>query len=162
MDGHIEQGELDQARSWVGGGAQAVREVTTTALWIMVAVLLTPIAIKAVFYYVLAPLAARRPPIRLLPNACRTPRGITAASDDGAARPRISAVSLPLALGPAQVLLVHPDFLQSSAIGARTDTRWLLDWRYPVTSLAAGMRALTRVRWPHDDDAWWSPRPATR
>jgi hypothetical protein len=41
---------------------------------------------------------------------------------------------------------VHPDFLQSSADRGRKDTKWLLDWRYPFTSLAAGMVALSRIR----------------
>jgi hypothetical protein len=41
---------------------------------------------------------------------------------------------------------VQPDFLQSSADSGSKDTKWLLDWSYPFTSIAAGMVALTRVR----------------
>jgi hypothetical protein len=108
----------------------------------LLAAVLAPIAIKALFYFVLAPLAARRPPIQLLAEASRQLAGLPEAPD----RAKISAVSLPLSLAPTQVLLVQADFLQSSAPGARVDTQWLLDWRYPLTSLAAGMVALTRVR----------------
>ena len=36
-----------------------------TALLILMGVILTPIAIKALFYFVLAPLAARRPPVSI-------------------------------------------------------------------------------------------------
>jgi uncharacterized protein (AIM24 family) len=41
---------------------------------------------------------------------------------------------------------VHPDFLQSSTNRGRKDTRWLLSWAYPFTSIAAGMVVLTRIR----------------
>lgn len=46
----------------------------------------------------------------------------------------------------AHELLVHPEFLQSSSTQGDKDTRWLLDWRYPFTSLASNMVALTRIR----------------
>ncbi len=47
----------------------AVRAHLPTALWILVGIILTPVAIKAAFYYVLAPLAARFPPIRVVEEA---------------------------------------------------------------------------------------------
>ena len=43
-------------------------------------------------------------------------------------------------------LLVHPDYLQSSTSHSHKSTKWLLDVRYPFTSIAAGMVMLTRVR----------------
>lgn len=143
LDAQIAQ--LD--RSLGGKILAAVREASIVAAWILLAAVLTPIAIKALFYFVLAPLAARRPPIQLLPQAAGALEGLPEAPD----RAKISSISLPLSLAPAQVLLVQADFLQSSAAGARIDTQWLLDWRYPITSLAAGMVALTRVRGGSDD-----------
>jgi len=44
-----------------------VREVLPTALWILVLALLSPLMVKAIAYYVIAPVAVRRPPIRLPP-----------------------------------------------------------------------------------------------
>jgi uncharacterized protein (AIM24 family) len=43
-------------------------------------------------------------------------------------------------------LLVHPEFLQSVAEQGTKDTKWLLDWTLPFSSIAAGMAALTRIR----------------
>ena len=146
LDAHIGQREIAKARSWFDWGKGAVEGVALTALAILGAIVVTPIAIKVVFYYVLAPLAARRPPVCLLPNVSGSLEGLVVPGAGEADRAKISAVSLPLSLGPSDVLIVHPEFLQSSGAGARVDTQWLLDWKYWLTSLAAGMRMLTRIR----------------
>jgi hypothetical protein len=41
---------------------------------------------------------------------------------------------------------VHPEFLQSLAHTGDKQTQWLLDSRYPLSSVASGMVALTRIR----------------
>jgi hypothetical protein len=50
-----------------------------------------------------------------------------------------------LLLQPGQQMLIHPAYLQSSPVSSTKRTQWLLDWRFPFTSLAAGMVALTRL-----------------
>jgi len=116
----------------------SIRRVFVDALVILVLVTLAPIGIKAFWYWVVAPLAARRPPIRLQPSAN--------AADPVASAEKVSALSQELMLGQGDELLVHPDFLQSSTDRGRKDTRWLLSWAYPFTSIAAGMVVLTRIR----------------
>ncbi len=59
---------------------------------------------------------------------------------------RISAVSQAVAVAAEEELLVHARFLQSADMNARMRTRWLLSWRFPISSLAAGLVALTRIR----------------
>jgi hypothetical protein len=124
---------------------QAVQDVFATALAILVAVTLLPVAIKAAWYHGLAPLVERRPPLRLRP---RTPRSADEAKPAERLSPpeKISAVSLAVELGEGEELLVHPEFLQSTAAHGRKDTKWLLSGAYPFTSLAARMVALTRIR----------------
>ena len=113
----------------------------TAALLVLSAILL-PVAIKAFFYFVLAPLAARLPPLSVArelqagdASLPLPPRGAS----------RISAVSQALLLQPGQQMLIHPAYLQSSPVSSTKRTQWLLDWRFPLTSLAAGMVALTRL-----------------
>lgn len=136
-----------------------VIEVLPTALWILAGVLLSPLLVKGLAYHVVAPLATRRPPLLLLPDEsgalsarCGAPTGLAA---EGAAataallRPpddRISAPSLSLLLAPGQQLLLRPEYLHGTPLQAHKDTRWLLDWHMPLTSLAAGMVGLIRVR----------------
>ncbi|MGB3167524.1 MAG: hypothetical protein WBA68_12200, partial [Alteraurantiacibacter sp.] len=48
--------------------------------------------------------------------------------------------------GKGEELLVRQSYLQSSPAGAEMRTRWLLNWRNPLTSLASGMAFLTRGR----------------
>jgi len=114
----------------------AVRAQLPTALLILAGVILTPLLVKALCYFVLAPAAARLPPVRILPGE----------GGPVPPPPSPSAVSLEVEVGPDEELLVQPDFIQSSSASARKRTRWLLDARLPFTSLAAGLVALTAVR----------------
>jgi hypothetical protein len=106
------------------------------ALGIMVGILLLPIAVKALFYFVLAPLAGRLAPVRILPLAEPPPFP----------RPPTSMVSASLEIAPGSELLVQPEFLQSSSQPAVKRTRWFLNPRLPFASIASGMFALTSIR----------------
>lgn len=127
------------------------RRVLWTALLIVVGITLLPAFIRAFWYWVVAPWISRRAPIRLAappgPGVSRT--GAAAVQADVAAaqaRRRISAVSQEVVLAPGESLLIHPEFLQSSAAVGRKDTQWLLSWRFPLSSVASRMVALTRIR----------------
>ena len=120
---------------------KSIRRTFVQALGILVLVTLAPVAIKAIWYWLLAPIVERRPPIRIRMG------GTEAAAPQGEpSRCRISAVSQDVVLDDGEELLVHPDFLQSSTSHSHKSTKWLLDLRYPFTSVAAGMVMLTRVR----------------
>jgi uncharacterized protein (AIM24 family) len=125
---------------------RTVQKVFVNALLILVLVTLAPVGIKAFWYFVVAPAASRRPPIRLRQSAGGAPDVIPAVPTETALRAKVSAVSQEIRIGEHEELLVHPDFLQSSADRGRKDTKWVLDWGYPLTSLAAGMVVLTRIR----------------
>ena len=98
--------------------------------------LLLPVLIKTFFYFVLAPLASRLPPIRILPND----------QSPVVPQPLPSAVSVTIDIAPGEELLVQADFLQSSSRPASKRTQWFLNARLPFASLASGMYALTRIR----------------
>lgn len=114
----------------------AVRAALPTALAILAGLILAPLLVKALFYFVLAPLAQRLPPIRILPG-----RGGPMPPP-----PSPSSVALAVDVGPGEELLVQPDFIQSSSAGARKRTQWFLNPRLPFSSIAAGLVALTRIR----------------
>ncbi len=114
----------------------AARGKLPMALWILAGVIAAPILIKLFFYFVLAPLAERLPPIRIIPDP-RAP---------AMPPPAPSAVSIPFDIEPNEELLVQSDFVQSSSRPARKQTQWLLNARIPFSSIASGMFALTRVR----------------
>ena len=138
----IAAGETQLARNWIARWRAPVLDVVPTAALLVLSAILLPVAIKAFFYFVLAPLAARLPPLSIArelqagdASLPLPPRGAS----------RISAVSQALLLQPGQQMLIHPAYLQSSPVSSTKRTQWLLDWRFPVTSLAAGMAALTRL-----------------
>lgn len=122
--------------NWVGKLWRPVQEVLQTALLILLSVVITPVAIKALFYFVLAPLAERSPPVRLLPDS----DGVLTLESG------TSSVSRAITVDTAHELLVHPEFLQSASVGGEKTTQWLLNWRFALTSLSAGLVALTRIR----------------
>ncbi len=126
----------NERANWIGKLWRPVEAVLPTALLILLGVILTPVAIKALFYFVLAPLATRRPPVRLLPGSGG---GLTL--EAGA-----SSVSRAMTVDDAHELLVHPEFLQSASVSGEKSTQWLLSRHFPLTSLSAGMVALTRIR----------------
>ena len=125
---------------------RSIRKVFLHALGILILVTLVPVGIKALWYWFVAPWVERRPPIRLRPQGMVAPDPVSSGVAESPAWEKISAVSQEIGIGHGEELLVHPDFLQSSANRGRKDTKLLLDWRLPVTSVAAGMAALTRIR----------------
>lgn len=138
----IAAGESQLARNWIARWRAPVLDVAPTAALLVLSAILLPAAIKAFFYFVLAPVAARLPPLSIA-------RELQLAGSTLSLPPhgdsRISAVSQALQLQPGQRMLIHPEYLQSSPVSTCKRTQWLLDWRFPFTSLAAGMVALTRL-----------------
>lgn len=115
------------------------------ALAVLLGVILLPIGIKVFFYYIVAPWATSRPPIRILPAAggsVASPSVQGTATNGGG---KMSAVSQAIVLGEKQELLIQPEYLQSTSLQAGKNTRWLLDARFPFASLLSGMYMLTRV-----------------
>ena len=138
----IAASQAQLARNWIARWRAPVFEVIPIAALLVLSAILTPLAIKAFFYFVLAPLAARLKPLSI---AQELHLGTKPASFALPEQSRISGVSQALPLVPGDTMLIHPAYLQSSPVGARKRTQWLLDWSYPFTSLAAGMVALTRI-----------------
>lgn len=111
--------------------------IISKALLVLAAVLAMPFIIRVIFYYVLAPMAERRASVRIK-VAGDTNVAITATANSG--------VSIPVTLGSGEELLVRQDYLQSSALGAKKDTRAVLDYRHVFSSIASGLIFLARIR----------------
>lgn len=107
-----------------------------TAFFVLLGALLVPFGIKLTFFYVIAPLASRRPPIQVVSQ----PQVASPVACSGAAE-----VSLALLVKPGEEILVQADHLQSSSVKTKKKTRWFLNSSYPITSIVSGMLALTRI-----------------
>lgn len=130
---------------------ESVNKVIPTALTILLGIVLAPIGIKAFLYFVIAPIAARRAPITVLAGVCGYIDGVTDSVPGHAHRLKVSGVSHAITIDRTQELLIHPEYLQSSARLGEKNTRWLLDWSYPLSSLAAGLFGLTCIRTTSSD-----------
>lgn len=109
--------------------------ILIAAAWALLAIILTPYAIRLVFFFLLAPYAERR-------------RSITLRGPDGQIAipmPAASTTSVTIRLGTDEELLVRQDYLQSGSVEGAKSTRWLLDWRHPLSSLVTGLCFLTRI-----------------
>jgi hypothetical protein len=131
---------------WVAIFFDSVTKVIPTAIGILLGIILTPIGIKGFYYLVIAPIASRRAGIRLLPDVSGAIDGATENMKGDFDRLKVSEVSHSITINKDQELLLHPEYLQSSASHGTKDTKWLLDWSYPLTSAAAGLFGLTRIR----------------
>lgn len=133
--------EKAASQNWLLWVKRPVLDVLPTALLILAIAIFSPALFKAFLYFVIAPIASRRPPIRLVPEESG------AVSDQGA--PSTPSRRIPIDAGVE--MLVVPEAVQSTPHDAAKATRWLLDWKMPVSSLAAGLVALLRVRSRHPD-----------
>jgi len=89
---------------------------------------------SASLYFGVAPFLARGRPIRLGPD----PAALPAVGE--------SHVSVEAVLRPGELLRLREKFLQASDEGVEQRTRFVLDWRIPLTSLACGLVELVELR----------------
>lgn len=142
----IEEKRAQLAGHWANRAWRAVKPVLGWAAWVMLLILAVPPAVKALWYFAVAPLASGLRPIRI--GRPGDGGGISWAGERLAGEgPRTgSAVSWRLRLRPGEELLVRPEYLQSSVVGAQADSQLLLSPSLPFGSLATGLVGLTRIR----------------
>ena len=128
----IADGQAYAQSHWAG----RLADVAPTAAAILLSLMLLPLAIKAMFYYLLAPLAGRLAPFYVDRSAAGLPEQPLG---------NRSAASQLITLAPGDELLIAPDCIQSAPATVASRTRWLLDWSHPFTCLAAGLFGLTRI-----------------
>lgn len=145
LRGAISDGKAYATANHAGRMADAVRAVAPTAGAILLSLLLMPVAIKMVFYYVLAPLAQRLAPFYVDRNASGLLQIHEAGGRHATALGNSSAPSAVVTLAEGEEMLIHPACVQSAPVTVVSSTRLLLDWANPFTCLAAGLFALTRI-----------------
>lgn len=133
------------SHSWIARLSGPVMDVLPAAVLVVVSACLVPIGIKSVFYFILAPFAGRQRTI-LIDKYASGEVDTAGFCKPGTDAPGISFVARSVAIGKDDILLVKPEYLQSSGTGSRKDTKWLLDWSCPITSVLAGLVAMTRIR----------------
>lgn len=146
------QAELAEARrAYTKAGADAeatirataidlkgtLRSVLFNAAVLLIGIISTPYLVRLAFYFVLAPLASRRPPVRIIASRPLSAPPLPLAKTSG--------VSASVTLRAGETLLVRQGFLQTTSSGGAKATQGLLDWRHPLSSLASGLSFLTRV-----------------
>ena len=120
--------------NWLVWTKARVLEVLPVALAILALAIFAPVLLKAFFYFLVAPLAAARPPLRLV------------AGETGDILATDAAPSRAVSLEPGHELLIVPDAVQSTPESADKRTQWLLSWSMPLSSIASGMVGLVRLR----------------
>lgn len=139
---------LEQSQQWVNNSLlkqvkEEIHQVLPLAISVLLGVILIPILIKLFLYFVLAPLVACLKPIYIN----RTPQTPLLAPQTG----HLSKHAITLELLPHQELLLHPDYLQSFSQHAQKTTQWFLNASIPLTSWAAGLVTLVRLRSPQTE-----------
>lgn len=134
--GRVEK-RLDQARAAESKVLQYLRRAWESAKWHLVVALFAwlfgPTLWKLFLFHVFAPLLARGKPLRFALEAPPPPEV------------ECSKVALELSLEPGEQLKIKECFLQASDEALRKRTRWLFDWRMPLTSLACGLTEMIEL-----------------
>ncbi|HLL31559.1 MAG TPA: hypothetical protein VK403_11230 [Allosphingosinicella sp.] len=140
----IEEKRRQLAGHWASRGWEAVRPVLGWALWVMLLILVAPPAVKAFWFFVVAPQASGLKPIRIGRPGGGEVRWAGERLADGL-EPG-SAVSRRLLLRPGEEMVVRGEYLQSTVVHSQTDSQLLLSRDLPFASLATGLFGLTRIR----------------
>ncbi|MFK7849355.1 MAG: hypothetical protein AB8D78_00115 [Akkermansiaceae bacterium] len=134
------QGQLRNMQKMKDGIDNLIRNQLGTlafkALLILLALILIPFFWKVFTYYVVAPLAQNSKPILLI-EKCPEAEEIDVTASHPAQR---------LDLEDGEVLMTKVDYLQGSMGNFDKSTKWLMDWSFPFSSLAAGLYILTQIR----------------
>ncbi|MFN5870119.1 MAG: PspA/IM30 family protein, partial [Akkermansiaceae bacterium] len=129
--------EMEELRDWLDNLMQnQLKQLALQALFILLALLLIPFLWKVAAYYIVAPVVQNSKPISLDAKATEV-ANISVSSSHPAQR---------LHLNQGEVLLTRVDYLQGSMGSFDKSTKWLMDWRYPFSSLAAGLCILTKIK----------------
>jgi len=145
----LRDAERVAARSIAWQAWQVVEPVLGAAVAVLVSWIVVPFAIRAVFYFVLAPLAARARPIVIADQQGGDDRPFRAWRRLRGSAPQISAVSQRLTLGPGDEMLIQPAYCQSQPEHVEVGTKILFDWSYWLPSIAAHLWLLNRLHAPH-------------
>lgn len=146
LDQQISAVQKEYQENWVAILFEKVNKVVPAAFGILVGIILTPLGIKGFFYFVIAPMASRRAAMRLLPETSGEIIEVRGKATGSSDRLKVSEVSHSITIQKTQELLIHPEYLQTATTEGKKDTKWLLDWSYPLTSMAAGLFGLTRIQ----------------
>jgi uncharacterized protein (AIM24 family) len=114
---------------------QTARKTWWTIAAAIAVFLFGPLAWKAAWYYGIAPIAERSPPMHVLP-----------VDAPGTCETVASGKVLEVRVEPDAPLLTRMEWLQQYAPNLAKRTRFLLDWRFPFISYASGLREMTEVR----------------
>ncbi len=138
---------LERAKRAVSDEAQGpyAKQATKYVVFGAIGAAAAWVLIRVLFYFVLAPAAARSAPIRLLPSVdgcaelLRRPRSTEASGGEG------PSTSLTVDLKPGQLLAIQSEYFHGASSGCTISTRSVVNRRYLRASLAAGLYNLTDV-----------------
>lgn len=133
------------AQSYAWQGYQVVQPWLAMAFAIVLGWVLLVALSRTLFYFVLAPLAARRPPIVLTPLEQSEHQAADTGPAGQASNLLISAISKTVKLPPGCELLLRPDYSQSQPESVSASTKILFDWSRWLTSIAANLWMLKRM-----------------
>ena len=140
----LEQARIDHDKHWITRAVGMLKPFLGPALFLFAMAILTPYAIRTFFFYLLAPIATRRPAVALLPDSGG--QVLTGRELPGQVSGTTSSVSCRVTIDSSNELLVHPKYLNSMPNDCASRTQWILNRHIPLSSIAAGLHGLTRFR----------------
>lgn len=116
------------------------------AIQILLATILTPVLIKLFFYYLVAPFAAMRPAISMIKSSRGDIDNLPDENSENSHGVTISKLTYSLEIDENEELFIKDEYISDLATEGSRKTRFLLNWSFPLTSLASGLYAITQIR----------------
>jgi hypothetical protein len=133
----------EQISAAYAGLTQAYRQTRSLILLVVVLALIGPTLWKLLWFFLIAPLASRAAPVRVVDRD----------GPPGAVRIGAPEKSCIVPLDPAEKLIARMEWVQQYTPTAAKRTRFVWNWRAPLISLAAGLVEMTEWRTERDDGA---------
>ncbi|MBC3832346.1 hypothetical protein H8K33_12550 [Undibacterium amnicola] len=113
---------------------------------IFIVIIGTPILIKLFFFYLVAPFAVLRPSITLMSLSSGIIENLPELETQNNHGAMISELTTSISISKNEELLIKNEYISDLSIEGDRKTRFLFSHAFPITSLAAGLYALTQIQ----------------
>ena len=143
--------QLDLARekfknNFLGYIVSGIKPHIPNALLILIGAIVTPLLIKAFYYYVVAPIVVKRPAIILETDNNQATNPIEELHYGNNQSAKISDQTCSIEIRVDEELLIKDEYISDLAINGDVREKWLLNTKFPLTSIASGLYALTQIQ----------------
>lgn len=142
----VDKARKDHGNLFLSKVKNFILQNTVAAFLILFSISVTPVLIKLFFYYLVAPFAVKRPSVVLIKSSYGNLENLSEPTLENSHGVTISQLTYSISINAREELLIKGEYISDLAVEGNRATRILFSNSFPLTSLAAGLVALTQIR----------------